>query len=152
MAVNRYDEAAPVEYVSQYVPIPFSELFAMTKYYGDEIKAARKELNEYAKSVGEFQSLLTKDVDSYHRIALNDNIRRIMDEAVANPNVMKSAAWRSSMAGALNSVDYASLSKLKKSAEQADLYDKLYKALAAQGKMPPGWEKVWYYTYGTLEE
>lgn len=152
MAVNRYDEAAPVEYVSQYVPIPFQELFTMAKYYGDEIKTARKELNEYAKSVGEFQSLLTKDVDSYHRIALNDNIRRIMDEAVANPNVMKSAAWRSGMAGALNNVDYASLSKLKKSAEQADLYDKLYKQLAAQGKMPPGWEKDWYSTYDTLAE
>ena len=152
MAVNRYDEAAPVQYVSQYVPIPFQELFAMTKYYGDEIKAARKELNDYAKSVGEFQSLLTKDVDNYHRIALNDNIQRVMNEAVANPNVMKSAAWRSSMAGALNSVDYASLSKLKKSAEQADLYDKLYKSLAAQGKMPPGWEKDWYSTYDTLAE
>lgn len=152
MAVNRYDEAAPVQYVSQYVPIPFSELFAMTKYYGDEIKAARKELNEYAKSIGDFQSLLTKDVDSYHRIALNDNIRKIMDEAVANPSVMKSAAWRSGMAGALNSVDYASLSKLKKSAEQADLYDKLYKSLSAQGKMPPGWEKDWYSTYDTLNE
>lgn len=152
MAVNMYDEAAPVQYVSQYVPIPFQELFAMAKYYGDEIKTARKELNEYAKSVGEFQSLLTKDVDSYHRIALNDNIRRIMDEAVANPSVMKSAAWRSGMAGALNSVDYASLSKLKKSAEQADLYDKLYKSLAAQGKMPPGWEKDWYSTYDTLAE
>ena len=152
MAVNMYDEAAPVQYVSQYVPIPFQELFAMTKHYGDEIKAARKELSDYAKSVGEFQSLLTKDVDSYHRIALNDNIRRVMDEAVANPNVMKSAAWRSSMAGALNSVNYADLSKLKKSAEQADLYDKLYKSLAAQGKMPPGWEKDWYSTYDTLSE
>ena len=151
MAVNRYDEAAPVQYVSQYVPIPFQELFAMTKYYGDEIKAARKELNEYAKSVGEFQSLLTKDVDNYHRIALNDNIQRVMNEAVANPNVMKSAAWRSSMAGALNSVDYASLSKLKKSAEQADLYDKLYKSLAAQGKMPPGWEPNYFDTYSTVD-
>lgn len=124
----------------------------MAKYYGDEIKTARKELNEYAKSVGEFQSLLTKDVDSYHRIALNDNIRRVMDEAVTNPNVMKSSAWRSSMASALNSVNYADLSKLKKSAEQADLYDKLYKSLAAQGKMPPGWEKDWYSTYDTLSE
>lgn len=152
MAVNMYDEAAPVQYVSQYVPIPFQELFAMAKYYGDEIKTARKELSDYAKSVGEFQSLLTKDVDSYHRIALNDNIRRVMDEAVANPNVMKSAAWRSSMASALNSVNYADLSKLKKSAEQADLYDKLYKSLAAQGKMPPGWEKDWYSTYDTLSE
>lgn len=152
MAVNMYDEAAPVQYVSQYVPIPFQELFAMAKYYGDEIKTARKELSDYAKSVGEFQSLLTKDVDSYHRIALNDNIRRVMDEAVANPNVMKNSAWRSSMASALNSVNYADLSKLKKSAEQADLYDKLYKSLAAQGKMPPGWEKDWYSTYDTLAE
>ena len=152
MAVNMYDEAAPVQYVSQYVPIPFQELFAMAKYYGDEIKTARKELSDYAKSIGEFQSLLTKDVDSYHRIALNDNIQRVMNEAVANPNVMKSAAWRSSMAGALNSVNYADLSKLKKSAEQADLYDKLYKQLAAQGKMPPGWEKDWYSTYDTLAE
>lgn len=152
MAVNRYDQAAPVQYVSQYVPIPFQELFAMTKYYGDEIKAARKELSDYAKSVGEFQSLLTKDVDSYHRIALNDNIQRVMNEAVANPNVMKSAAWRSSMASALNNVDYTSLSKLKKSAEQADLYDKLYKSLAAQGKMPPGWEPDYFGTYDTLEE
>lgn len=154
MTVNRYDQAAPVQYVSQYVPnpIPFQELLTLGKYYADEIKTARKELSDYAKSVGEFQSLLTKDVDSYHRIALNDNIQRVMNEAVANPNVMKSAAWRSSMAGALNSVNYADLSKLKKSAEQADLYDKLYKQLVAQGKMPPGWEKDWYSTYDTLTE
>ena len=45
MTVNMYDEAAPVQYVSQYVPIPFQELFAMAKYYGDEIKTARKELS-----------------------------------------------------------------------------------------------------------
>lgn len=152
MAVNRYDQAAPVQYVSQYVPIPFQELVTLGKYYADERKAAEKELIDYAKSVGEFQSLLTKDVDSYHRIALNNNIQRVMNEAIANPNVMKSAAWRSSMASALNSVNYADLSKLKKSAEQADLYDKLYKQLAAQGKMPPGWEKDWYSTYDTLTE
>lgn len=152
MAVNRYDEAAPVQYVSQYVPIPFQELLAMTKYYGDEIKTARKELNEYAKSVGDFQSLLTKDVDSYHRIALNDSIRQIMNEAATNPSVMKNAAWRSRMAGALNNVNYADLSKLKKSAEQADLYDKLYKQLAAQGKMMPGWEPDYYNNYSTLQE
>ena len=150
--VNRYDQASPYEYVSQYVPVPFQELVTLGKYYADERKAAEKELNDYAKSIGEFQSLLTKDVDSYYNIALNSNIRRMMDEAIANPNVMKSAAWRSGMASALNSVDYSSLSKLKKSAEQADLYDKLYKSLAAQGKMPPGWEKDWYSTYDTLEE
>ena len=151
MAVNRFDKPIEQEYVSSYVPIPFQELMALGKHYGDQRRQAEKDLAEYAKSVGEFQSLLTKDVDSYHRIALNDNIRRIMDEAVANPNVMKSAAWRSSMAGALNSVNYADLSKLKKSAEQADLYDKLYKSLAAQGKMPPGWEPDYFGTYSTID-
>lgn len=150
--INRYDQASPYEYVSQYVPVPFQELVTLGKHYADERKAAEKELNDYVKSIGEFQSLLTKDVDSYYNIALNSNIRRMMDEAVANPNVMKSAAWRSGMASALNSVDYTSLGKLKKSAEQADLYDKLYKSLAAQGKMPPGWEKDWYSTYDTLSE
>lgn len=152
MAVNMYDEAAPVQYVSQYVPIPFQELFVMAKYYGDEIKAAKKELNDHLKSIGEFQSLIDKDVDNYYNIALNENVKRAMNEAVTNPNVMKSSAWRSSMASALNSVNYADLSKLKKSAEQADLYDKLYKSLAAQGKMPPGWEKDWYSTYDTLQD
>jgi hypothetical protein len=35
---NRYDEAAPVRYVSQYVPIPFQELVTLGKYYADERK------------------------------------------------------------------------------------------------------------------
>lgn len=152
MAVNRFDNPIEQEYVSSYVPIPFQELMTLGKYYGDERKAAEKALTDYAKSVGEFQSLLTKDVDNYYNIALNGNIRRMINEASSNPSVMKSAAWRSSMASALNSVNYADLSKLKKSAEQADLYDKLYKSLAAQGKMPPGWEKDWYSTYDTLSE
>ena len=44
---NRYDVAAPIEYVSQYVPIPFQELFTLAKYNADETKAAQKELNDY---------------------------------------------------------------------------------------------------------
>ena len=40
-----------------------------------------------------------------------------------NPSVMRSAAWRSGLLGDLNSIDYASLSKLKASAESAKLYD-----------------------------
>ena len=151
MATNYNDKPVNYGYMSQYVPIPFQELFAMAKHYGDEIKTARKELTDYAKSVGEFESLLAKDMDSYRKISLNDNVQRVMNEAISNPNVMKSAAWRSGMASALNSVDYSSLSKLKKSAEQADLYDKLYKSLAAQGKMPPGWEPDYFNTYSTMD-
>ena len=151
MAVNRYDQAAPVQYVSQYVPVPFQELFALSRYYGDEIKAAKKELSDHIKSIGEFQSLLTKDVEDYYNIALNGNVKQRLDEAAADPSVMKSAAWRSSLASSLNSIDYSSLSKLKKSAEQADIYDKMYKQLMASGKMIPGWEEDYYNTYRTLD-
>lgn len=150
MAANRYDKAVSYDYVDQYVPIPFQELVTLGKHYADERKAAEKQLSDYIKSANEFQSLIAKDVDNYYKIAMNDNIQSKINEAIADPSVMKSAAWRAGLAGSINSVDYASLSKLKQSAEQAALYDKVYKQLAAQGKMPPGWEPDYFGTYDTL--
>ena len=150
MAANRYDKPVSYDYVDQYVPIPFQELVTLGKHYAEERKAAEKQLSDYIKSANEFQSLIAKDVDNYHKIAMNDNIQNKIQEAVANPSVMKNAAWRSGLASALNSVDYASLSKLKQSADQAALYDKIYKQLAAQGKMPPGWEPDYFSNYDTL--
>lgn len=152
MAVNRYDKAAPIEYVSQYVPIPFQELVTLGQYYAGERKAAEQQLHNYIKDANEFQSLIEKDVDNYYKIAINDHIQSKIDEAIQDPSVMKSAAWRAGLNNAFNSVNYAELSKLKKSAEQADEYDKLYKALAAEGLMPPGWEQDYYSSYDTLQE
>ena len=154
MTVNRYDQAIPYEYVSQYVanPIPFQELLTLGMYYGEQRKEAEKQLSQYIKDANEFQSLIEKDVDNYYNIAFNDLIQSKINEAAADPSVMKSSAWRAGLTGALNSVNYAELSKLKKSAEQADQYDKLYKALAAEGLMPPGWEQDYYSTYDTLTD
>lgn len=42
MAVNRYHKAAPIEYVSQYVPIPFEELVTLGKHYAAERRAAEE--------------------------------------------------------------------------------------------------------------
>lgn len=152
MAVNRYDQAAPYTYVSQYVPIPFQELVTLGQYYAGERKAAEQQLHNYIKDANEFQSLIEKDVDNYYKIAINDHIQSKIDEAIQDPSVMKSTAWRAGLNNAFNSVNYAELSKLKKSAEQADEYDKLYKALAAEGLMPPGWEQDYYSSYDTLQE
>ena len=152
MTVNRYDQAAPYGYVSQYVPIPFQELVTLGQYYGEQRKAAEKELSDYIKSANEFQSLIEKDVDSYYKTAFNDLVQSKINEAAQDPSVMKSAAWRAGLTSALNSVNYADLSKLKKSAEQADQYDKLLKTLSAQGLMPPGWEQDYYGTYDTLQQ
>lgn len=148
---NRYDQAAPVQYVSQYVPIPFQELVMLGKHYADERKAAEKELSSYIKNIGDFHSLITKDNESYRDIAFNERLKARINEAVANPSVMKSAAWRSGLFGDINSVDYASLSKLKASAEAAKVYDTAVKKLAMEGKMPPGWEPDYFNTYSTVD-
>lgn len=151
MAVNRYDQAAPVQYVSQYVPIPFQELVTLGKYYTDERKAAEKELSNYIKNIGDFHSLISKDNESYRNIALNDQLKARLNEAISNPSVMKSAVWRSGLFGDINNVDYASLSKLKASAEAAKVYDAAVKKLAMEGKMPPGWEPDYFNTYSTVD-
>lgn len=152
MAVNRYDQPVMYDYIDQYIPIPFQELVTLGQYYAGERKAAEQQLHNYIKEANEFQSLIEKDVDNYYKISFNDLIQSKINEAASDPSVMKSAAWRAGLTGALNSVDYASLSKLEKSAEQADEYDKLYKALAAEGLMPPGWEQDYYGTYNTLTD
>lgn len=149
--VNRYDQASPYEYVSQYVPVPFQELVTLGKYYADERKAAEKELSNYIKKAGEFHSLITKDNESYQNIAFNEQLKNRINEAMINPSVMRSAAWRSGLLGDLNSIDYASLSKLKASAESAKLYDAAVRKLALEGKMPPGWEPNYFDTYSTID-
>lgn len=152
MAVNRYDQPVMYDYIDQYIPIPFQELVTLGQYYAGERKAAEQQLHNYIKEANEFQSLIEKDVDNYYKIAINDHIQSKIDEAIQDPSVMKSTAWRAGLNNAFNSVNYAELSKLKKSAEQADEYDKLYKALAAEGLMPPGWEQDYYSSYDTLQE
>ena len=151
MLVNRFNTPVRDQYMSQYVPIPFEQLYAIGKEYANERKAAEKQLADHIKKVGEFQSLIGKDVDSYYDIAMTDTINQMADAASKNPSLMKDAAWRSQLNSAINSVDYAALSKLKKSAEQADEYDKLYKQLAAKGDLPPGWEPDYFTNYSTLE-
>ena len=150
MAVNRYDQAAPYEYVSQYVPIPFQELVTLGQHYANERKQAERDLAQYVQKAGEFSSLISKDNESYKKVALNPQIQARIAEAAADPSVMKSAAWRSGLMTDLNSVDYASLSKLKASAESAKAYDVAVKKLALEGKMPPGWEPDYFSNYDTL--
>lgn len=149
--INRYDQASPYEYVSQYVPVPFQELVTLGKYYADERKAAEKELSNYIKKAGEFHSLITKDNESYQNIAFNEQLKNRINEAMINPSVMRSAAWRSGLLGDMNNVDYAALSKLKASAEAAKVYDAAVKKLAMEGKMPPGWEPDYFNTYSTVD-
>lgn len=144
MSYNRFHK--PME---RYVPIPFEQLMVVGKELNAQRRQAEEDLYNYIKSASEFTSLLEKDVDSYYKTAMNDNIQRVINEATQNPEAMKSAQWRSSLANAINSVNYGQLAKYKASAEQADLYNKMAKQLAMEGKLPPGWEPDYFTDYST---
>lgn len=144
MAYNRFHK--PIE---KYVPIPFEQLMMVGRELNAQRRQAEEDLNNYIKSASEFTSLLEKDVESYYKTAMNDNIKRVVNEAAQNPEVMKSSAWRAGLANAINSVNYGQLAKYKASAEQAKVYNAAAKQLAMQGKLPPGWEPNYFATYST---
>lgn len=152
MAVNRYDQASPYEYVSQYTPIPFEELVTLGKHYAAERRAAEEQLTQHLKSMSDFHSLITKDNESYYNTMMNDNVVSVVDQLVKDPNLMKTAAGRQMLNSAINSVNYGDLAKLKASAKQAELYQTAVQKLAMEGKMPPGWEPDYFNTYDTLKE
>ena len=147
MVINRFFK--PVDY--EYAPIPFQELVTLGKYYADERRQAEKELSNYIKQANEFTSLISKDVDSYNKTAFNDQVKQYINQAAANPSVMKDMSWRSGLQAAINAVDYGLLNKLKSSAESAKVYDTAVKKLAMEGKMPPGWEPNYFDTYSTKD-
>ena len=144
MSYNRFHK--PIE---KYVPIPFEQLMVVGKELNAQRRQAEEDLNNYIKSASEFTSLLEKDVESYYKTAMNDNIQRVINEAAQNPEVMKSSAWRAGLANAINSVNYGQLAKYKASAEQAKVYNAAAKQLAMQGKLPPGWEPDYFSNYST---
>lgn len=146
MAYNRFHK--PIE---RYVPIPFQELMTVGKELNAQREKAEKDLTDYIKNANEFTSLLSKDVDTYNQVAFNDQIKQYINQAAANPSVMKDAAWRSGMHAAMNAVEYGMLNKLKSSAESAKAYDAIAKKLAMEGKLPPNWEPDYFNNYSTAE-
>lgn len=129
---NRYDEAAPVRYVSQYVPIPFQELVTLGKYYADERKQFEKDVSDTIKKFGEFSSTSDIDVANYRKESIG-KFASLLDEAAMNPNVLKDAAWRSKVLSRINDIDYNQLSRYKKSAENFDIRQKAVAELKAKG-------------------
>lgn len=150
-SINRYYQPSDYEYVSQYTPIPFEQLYKLGQVYGAQREKAEKDMLDYSRKIGEFQSLIKKDVDNYYKIAMNPQIQELYKEAASNIDNLKSAEWRSRLNSAISNADYASLAKLRQSAESAKAYDDMYKKLAAQGLMgPEGWEPNYFDTYDTL--
>lgn len=130
--VNQYDQAAPVQYVSQYVPVPFQELFALGKYYADERKQFESDIADTITKFGEFSSISDIDVANYRKESIG-KFSSLLDEAAMNPNVLKDAAWRSKVLSRINDIDYNQLSRYKRNAENFDIRQKAVAELKAKG-------------------
>lgn len=150
MAVNRFSTPVENQYISQYVPIPFEQLYALGKEYNNAVDKSIAGLTQYNKEWQNFKSPIKKDVEDYNKIVMNPQIKSLVEQATANPDNLKSANFRRSLQTAINNVDYASLNKLKSSAENAYNYLNTAKQLAASGRYNKDWDTVDFDTYSTL--
>lgn len=151
MAVNRFDKPVESQYISQYVPIPFEQLYKIGKEYNDRVDQAIQDIADYNKEWKSFDSPIKKDVEDYYRIAMNPQIKSLIDSAVSNPDNLKTFDFKRQLQNAINSVDYSSLNKLKASATNAYNYINAAKELAKKGQYNKNWDLVDFNKYSTLE-
>lgn len=151
MAVNRFDKPVESQYISQYVPIPFEQLYKIGKEYNDRVDQAIQDIADYNKEWKSFDSPIKKDVEDYYRIAMNPQIKSLIDSAVSNPDNLKTFDFKRQLQNAINSVDYGSLNKLKASATNAYNYINAAKELAKKGQYNKNWDLVDFNKYSTLE-
>lgn len=147
--VNRYDEAAPIQYVSQYVPIPFQELVTLGKYYSNQRKQAEEELAESVKTFGKFVSPSAIDMENYNKETIG-KLSPYLEQVAKNPAVMKDAAWRASLQSQLNSLDYTKLGMLEQSADNLRAGLEMRAKMEAEGLYNKDWDLSDIPNYDTL--
>ena len=144
MAINRFFK--PVDY--EYTPIPFQELVTLGKYYADERKQAEKDLATNIKTFGKFVSPSAVDMENYKKASI-DKLAPFIEQASANPSLMKDASFRAQIQNAINNIDYAELGAYERSRDAMLERQKVNQQLALAGKYNPLWHDVDFYNYDT---
>lgn len=132
MAVNRFFK--PVDY--EYTPIPFQELVTLGKYYADERKQAEKDLATNIKTFGKFVSPSAVDMENYKKESIG-RLAPFIEQAAANPGLMKDAAFRAQIQSQINNIDYAELGRLEQSRDNMIQRQKYNAELALKGMYDP---------------
>lgn len=132
MAINRFFK--PVDY--EYTPIPFQELVTLGKYYADERKQAEKDLATNIKTFGKFVSPSAVDMENYKKESIG-RLAPFIEQAAANPGLMKDAAFRAQIQSQINNIDYAELGRLEQSRDNMIQRQKYNAELALKGMYDP---------------
>lgn len=149
MGMNQYADLSTVPYISQYVPTNVQFLYNVAKDQVEQQDKTRKEVNDQLKEWAKFHSLSDIDNQNYYDIAINP-VKDLIAQGAANPELMKTVAYRNALTNQISNVDYAALSKLEKNATQYEEYQKMLQNLAARGQYNPEWHDIDFSKWDTL--
>ena len=144
MAINRFFK--PVDY--EYTPIPFQELVTLGKYYADERKQFEKDLTTNIRTFGKFVSPSAVDMENYKKESIG-KLTPFIEQAAANPSLMKDPAFRAQIQSQINSIDYTELGRLEQSRDNMIQRQKYNTELALKGLYDPLMHDVDFENYDT---
>lgn len=148
MAVNRFDKPVESQYISQYVPIPFEQLYKVGKEYNDRLNAAYDDINEQLNKWKEFKSPSAVDTQTFYNLTLKP-AQELVNKFAANPDLIKTQAGKAEIQQFINSRPYAELSNLQQSRDAMLQRQKLEQQLSLAGKYNPLWHEMDYTNYDT---
>ena len=148
--MNRFDKPVEGQYVSQYVPIPFEQLYQLGKYYNEEVDKAQQELSASVNKWSEFRSPSAVDTKQWYDATIG-GAKQIVNDMINNPDLIKTPEGRSRITSYINSRPYDVLSNLQQSKEAMLSRQKANQELALSGKYNPLWHDVNFADYDTTK-
>lgn len=148
MAINRFSTPVESEYISQYVPIPFEQLYALGKEYNTRLDKAYEQMASHIEKYKDFQSPSAVDTARWNQIMQTNVIDRV-NALMANPDALKTQAGRAEVQNIINSMPYGEMNELKQSRDQMLQRQKLEQQLSLAGKYNPLWHGMDYTNYST---
>lgn len=132
MRVNRYDKPVQSEYISQYTPIPFEQLYNLGKYYNEQVDKTYSDLSTQLAKWSEFRSPSAVDTKRWYDATVG-GAQNIVNQLAANPDLIKTQEGRSMISSYINSRPYELLSKLRETAANAEARNKMVAEMKAKG-------------------
>lgn len=150
MATNRFDKPIESEYISQYTPIPFEQLYAIGKANNERVDKAYQDLGNQFTKWSEFRSPSAVDTKRWYDLTVGAG-QDVVNKLAANPDLIKTAEGRSLIQSFINTRPYNELSQLQYSREGLLQRQKVNQQLMLSGKYNPLWHEVDFTNYNTLD-
>lgn len=150
MATNRFDKPIESEYISQYTPIPFEQLYAIGKANNERVDKAYQDSGNQFTKWSEFRSPSAVDTKRWYDLTVGAG-QDVVNKLAANPDLIKTAEGRSLIQSFINTRPYNELSQLQQSREGLLQRQKVNQQLMLSGKYNPLWHEVDFTNYNTLD-